>query len=260
LRINTAATISTIKMSLKCLNPGTKFNQRWTIDKKIGEGSCGSVYSVKERDSEVGELIMKCIQLPKGTSKADKELMKMANTLSYERTLYKGVLNGMTFCAALPLFHYYGEEHGFRYLIMQRLDCDLREYMNSYPASAIPVAEIVNIGLAILEGLEAIHNRGHLYVDVKPDNFMMLRDHPSALSDGTIMHSKLFFVDFGLVEKFTSVQAGGEERERTSRKAIAGTPSFASVDVLSGFSPSRKDDIEALVKFIVFTCLLFSSI
>lgn len=229
------------------IKSGTKFNDRWTIDKKIGEGSCGSVYSLLEKDPSIGDLIIKCIQLPKGNSKADKELTKLANTLSYERSLYKGVLNGMDFCAALPLYHYYGEEHGCRYLIMQRLDCDLREYMASFHSSKLPVLEIANIGLAILQGLEAIHNRGYLYVDVKPDNFMIMRDQHFTLKDGTSMNNKLFFVDFGLVEKFTSVQAGGEERERTQRKGIAGTPNFASVDVLSGYSPSRKDDIEALV-------------
>lgn len=241
----------TISLSvMSAITSGVKFSGKWTIGEKIGEGSCGSVFSLRERDPSVGDLIIKCIKLPTGRKKAtDKELAKVANTLSYERTLYKGVLNGMDFCVGLPLFHYFGEDHGYRYLVMERLDCDLRDVIDN---ESLSISEVAKIGLAILQGLEAIHKKGYLFVDVKPDNFMLRKNHTYTLSDGTKLDHKLYFVDFGLVEKYRTVQSGGAERERSTRTAIAGTPSFASIDVLSGFSPSRKDDIEALVQTELF--------
>jgi serine/threonine protein kinase len=44
------------------------------------------------------------------------------------------------------------------------------------------LASISSIGVQILEGLHWIHSKGFLFVDVKPDNFMLKKD-------------RLYFVD-----------------------------------------------------------------
>lgn len=58
---------------------------------------------------------------------------------------------------------------------------------------------------------------------------------------------KLRFIDFGLMEKFTQYMSGGGQRERGSRAVVAGTHLYASLAVLRGEVPSRRDDVEAVV-------------
>jgi serine/threonine protein kinase len=82
-------------------------------------------------------------------------------------------------------------------------------------------------------------SQGFLFVDVKPENFMM-KVVPSG-------EEKLRFIDFGLMEKYTQYTSGGAQRERGSRAAVAGTHLYASLAVLRGEVPSRRDDVEAMV-------------
>lgn len=77
-----------------------------------------------------------------------------------------------------------------------------------------------------------------MFVDIKPDNFMIK----------TISRvDKLFFIDFGLMEKLTSYMAGGAQREAVHRNVIAGTAAFVSLGVHQGQTPSKRDDVEAMV-------------
>lgn len=66
------------------------------------------------------------------------------------------------------------------------------------------------------------------------------------------IHDELYFIDFGLAEKYTQYISAGSQRERTQRNGVAGTPSYASLDILAGYSPCRKDDIESLVRILFF--------
>jgi serine/threonine protein kinase len=238
------------------IGQGTIFGKRWTVAQKLGEGGCASVYALKENDPTIGSLVIKCTKLPTGKSKADKEQMKIANTLNYERMLYKGVLTGFKYCVKLPTQNYYGEEHQVRYLVMGRLDYDLRHLATCGATNAPSTQTISLLGTQILEGLELLHAKGYLFVDVKPDNFMIKKDrhHRSGEHEFTSA-DELYFVDFGLAEKFTQYLSNGAQRERTMRTGLAGTPSYASIDLLEGHSPCRKDDLEALVRCVVHSLL-----
>ena len=80
----------------------------------------------------------------------------------------------------------------------------------------------------------------------------MLQRTSGCLSCADIMEGdKLYFIDYGLVEKYTSYVSGGAHKEQSDRKGVAGTPAFASLTVHEGCNPSRRDDIEALVIFIL---------
>lgn len=244
------------------IGKGTKFGKKWTLGEKLGEGGCASVYALQETDPAIGSLVIKCTKLPTGKSKADKEQLKIANTLNYERMLYKGVLNDFKYCVKLPQQSYYGEENSIRYLVMARMDYDLRHLATMSHRggdkgghTALSTQSLSLIGQQILEGLEILHSKGYLFVDVKPDNFMIRKNRSSSSSargggcdsNDFTLADELFFVDFGLAEKFTQYMSNGAQRERTMRVGLAGTPSYASIDLLEGHSPCRKDDLEALV-------------
>ena len=164
------------------LKRGTILGDRWEISSLLGEGACAKVYSVKGTAKNCDyDLVAKVALLAIGKSKKDKQQERMCNTLNYEYMMYNGLFNNFPHRARTPE-KFYGNDNtaGVRYLVMEKLDCDLVDLSKN--ASAVTPPKVAAIGLQILEGLGWIHNKNYMFVDVKPDNFMLKGD-------------KLFFVD-----------------------------------------------------------------
>jgi hypothetical protein len=115
-------------------------------------------------------------------------------------------------------------------MVMERMDRDLVSLGKSKPSTK----QIAELGLQILDGLKFLHTLGFLFVDVKPDNFMLKEDGKS-----------LCFVDFGCVERWTSYNGAGH-REQVGVCGPVGTPNFVSLAMQKGMQVSRIDDVEAL--------------
>lgn len=123
---------------------------------------------------------------------------------------------------------------GVRYLIMERMKCDLVQQCSD-SGGCIAASAIAAYGLQILDGLEWMHRKGFGFVDVKPQNFMLD-------SSGQVK-----FIDYGLIERLVSSAAGGVRDGTAVCAEPQGTPTFSSVAVDNGAVPSPKDDIEAMV-------------
>jgi len=208
------------------LAKGTVLNNSWRIESFLGEGACAKVYVVNPTGKSINyNVVAKVIPTGNGTkSKKDKEQEKLANTLYYEYVLLTGLLAEFPYRAELPTkFYGVDEEKKLRYLVMERFEYDLKHL--SQQASITP-AKVADIGLQILKGLQWLHQKGFIFVDVKPDNFMM-------------KSNKAYFVDFGLVERI-GVTPPGQARD------FAGTPTYCSLNLNRGGEPSPADDVEGL--------------
>lgn len=216
-----------------CLRSGTVLGGRWRLGTVIGEGACGKVYSVNStlvaNPSEGYDMVIKVIPtgVP-GKPKLSKIQERVANTLNYEYMLYTGLLLAFDSKPRLP-DRFYGVDQGVRYLVMERLEQDLVAYASQVPRPTIE--KIADIGLQIFAGLKWFHEKGFLFVDVKPQNFMLKR-------------GKLYFVDYGLVERWVSYNSNGARAIEVQE--LAGTPSFCGSAVLTGCTPARRDDLEAM--------------
>jgi serine/threonine protein kinase len=117
--------------------------------------------------------------------------------------------------------------------------------------SSTPSLQTIScLGIQILDGLRDMHRRGYVFVDIKPDNFMVLKDPKAAKSRSEAdfySEDKLFFVDFGLMEKLRAYNGNGQ-RENVARATLAGNASYCSLDVHACAVPAAKDDLEALVR------------
>ena len=214
---------------------------KWVVGAKVGEGACGQVYEVVASTSSSSSSssygtsssssscrwVAKVIPLPpSGKGKAAKEQERLCNTLFYEYTLFHGQLAEFTFRPAIPdlmNFHGVDDAAGVRYLIMERFERDLVAFAKASPKPT--PSQVAAIGLQVLEGLEWLHRKGLLFIDVKPDNFMLNAD------------GRVSFVDYGLVERWVSPMGGAKP---DVARAMVGTPTFASVDVHRGRTPMRK--------------------
>ncbi len=163
------------------LPSATILGNKWVIERFVGEGACAKVYSVNEVNRSLDyDVVAKVIPLAKTKSKKDKEQDRICNTLNYEYILYTGLLVDFP-CAPRRPAKFYGDDQlaGVRYLVMERLDMDL---IGLAKAGIPSVSTVGNLGLQILEGLRWLHAKNFVFVDVKPDNFMLKND-------------KLYFVD-----------------------------------------------------------------
>ena len=161
---------------------------------------------------------------------------------------------------------------GYRYLCMERMDGPLTDVVPLLVASAkkkksattttgssTGVIDIGPIATTLISHMEAFHAMRLLFVDVKADNFM-LAPEPSAASGGKkkgrkstssssasqLLADRIRLIDFGLVEKYRDLSRGGHREDAHPDAQFVGTPEYASINVLGGHTPSRRDDLEAV--------------
>jgi len=173
---------------LSNLSKGAIVNNAWHVDELLGNGAHAQVYSVRADSSNSSsdnyEVVMKVIPFIKSIAKTKNkkvsEQEKICNTLYYEYTMYIGLLNGFPYCPRTPKKFYGNDEVlGLRYLVMERLDQDLLHYSQSRQLTPFDIGVI---GEQILDGLNWIHDKNFLFIDLKPANFMLKGD-------------RLYFVD-----------------------------------------------------------------
>ncbi len=176
-----------------------------------------------------------------------------------EYSLHVGHFRGFGHSAEFPAPKFcYGEESqtsigAVRFLIMQRLDADLPGYISSLVSRGVTVTQLSTVvsrlGTQLLTGMRAMHEKGFVFVDVKPANFMV------TTTSSTDTDPRLFFIDFGLVERYTAATSGSAHRPDIPGGIPKGTPSFMSLAVQRGGVVARRDDLEAVVSLIHFTAL-----
>ena len=84
--------------------------------------------------------------------------------------------------------------------------------------------------------IRTLHEKGYLYRDVKPSNFMLKR---SELDQNK---GRIYLIDLGLCKKFTKKDTNQHIPMRVNKKMI-GTPIFCSLNVHHGIETSRRDDL-----------------
>ncbi|EQC30607.1 CK1/CK1 protein kinase [Saprolegnia diclina VS20] len=222
------------------LKKGLQLKQ-WVLGEKLGSGACSDVYEVAPLKGNGGQrYAMKVSPIPAPTVGKKKRKKthadRSADALYAEHLLYVNSLAGHAGIPTLPATGAYGEDKGYRFLVLERLGRTLEDVKVAH--GRLPEISVARLGLEIMAILQHIHSKRLLFVDVKPENFML----------NTAPETTVYCVDFGIAERFLLV-TGAHKPFKTG--GVVGTPTFLSVNCHEGSTPSRRDDIEALL----YVCL-----
>lgn len=196
---------------------GRIFFNKYTLEKKLGEGSFGSIYSAR---CEQELFAIKFEDKNKGQNLLESE----AYVMSY--------LHG----PRIPYVKSYGYSGDFNVLVMELMGKSLEDLFENLPSKKMSVRCVCNIAIQLIENLQFIHDKHIIHRDIKPDNFVIGKGEKSKY---------IFILDFGLAKKFRS-STTLKHYPMVKKKKLTGTARYASINALAGYGQSRRDDLEAV--------------
>lgn len=156
----------------------------------------------------------------------------------------------------------------FRYLVMERMAAPLSEIVpillsNSSSSSKAASTKIPlgDVATSLFNCIHAMHTQNYLFQDVKPDNFMLAKpsnnnNNSRGKKTSNNVASRIRLIDFGLVERYSDMSSTSHREDAFPGAPLVGTPTYASLNVMGGHTPSRRDDLEALGYVICEVILL----
>ena len=190
---------------------------KYTLVKKLGAGSFGSIYSAKENNNWYA---IKFENKNKGQNLLENE----AYIMSY--------LNS----PRIPAVKSFGYSGDYNVLIMELMGKSLEDLFENLPNKKMTIRCVCNLGIQMIEIMEFIHNKHIIHRDIKPDNFVMGKG---------IKGKFLYLLDFGLSKKYRS-STTLKHYPLIKRKKLTGTARYASINALNGITQSRREDLEAI--------------
>jgi len=194
------------------VQPGTLLEGKYRLVEPIGEGGMGSVWRA-EHVTLARRVAIKFIRAdhdPGSVSRFEREARVAAQI--HHRHVVDIIDFGTTPDDRTP------------YIVMELLEGEtLTQRMDrSHP---IPVPELLDIAIAALSGLEAVHAAGIVHRDLKPDNIFLVRELDEVVPK---------ILDFGMSRVTDASPAAPANATITGGGMIVGTPYYMSAEQASG--------------------------
>lgn len=188
----------------------TSFHKRYRIERKLGQGSFATVYSVVDTKREFSE---------------DDVVVRVSEKAGSDPRKELGILQKVSqipYC--VKLFDYF-LEGGFAYLVIERCDMEMFEVLRS--TTNLTERLFVPLAIDMLAGLAALHALRIIHRDVKPANFLFS------------MRSRILkLCDFGISECLTW--------KKPFATGLCGTAPFMSPEMLKHEPYGVQTDIWSL--------------
>jgi len=206
--------------------PGTRFGP-YEIDAPLGAGGMGEVY--RGRDTRLERKVAVKILPPHLSSNPElkKRFEREARTISS--------LQHPHICVLYDL----GNDHGTDFLVMEYLEGEtLAERLQH---NAMPVGEILRIGIEVADALDKAHGEGIVHRDLKPANIFLTKQG----------HTKI--LDFGLAtcrpgngldsDSLAEGETLGPDNQLTSPGQAVGTVAYMSPEQARGERLDARSDL-----------------
>jgi eukaryotic-like serine/threonine-protein kinase len=213
---------------------GQVLDQRYQINRKLGEGGMSYVYQAQEIGTDKPVAVK--ILIPRlSRDPASVERLRREATIATR-------LNHPNVCPILRM----GEtSEGLIYLVMPYLE---GEPLSEHEArrGPFPVADGITLLVQVCQGLGHAHDLQIIHRDLKPENVMLVPD------PGESTGFRAVVMDFGLAKER---RAGPDVVKLTATGIVLGTPEFMSPEQIRGKPLDGRSDVYALaiLAFELFT-------
>jgi len=213
---------------------GQTLDQRYQINRKLGEGGMSYVYQAEEIGT--GQTVAVKILIPRlSRDPASVERLRREATIATR-------LNHPNACPILRL----GETPDrIIYLVMPYLEGEpLSEHESR--RGPFPAAEGIPLLIQVCHGLGHAHELQIIHRDLKPENVMLVPDPAAPTGFRAVV------LDFGLAKER---RAGPDVVKLTATGIVLGTPEFMSPEQIRGKPLDGRSDVYALaiLAFELFT-------
>jgi serine/threonine protein kinase len=181
---------------------------------KIGKGGMGDIYkAMQEPLNRVVAIKVLPLQLSRDAEFAKRfEIEAKAISMLQHQNIVT--------------IHEYGEDDGYRYIVMQFIDgMDLGNYIAE--TKVIAISDIIDFSKQICRGLLYAHHHNVVHRDIKPQNILLDKDN--------VIH----ITDFGIAKIFSTTGI-------TQTGSTVGTPEYMSPEQAMGKKIDAQSDIYSL--------------
>jgi len=209
-------------MSEPLLSPGDRLGP-YRVHDRLGAGGMGEVF--RAVDTRLGRAVAVKVLSAHGAHDPDR-LQRFQQEAR--------VVAALSHANVLAL-HDVGSQGGVDYAVFELLEGQtLRRRLESGP---LPVAQAVDYGVQICRGLAAVHERGVVHRDLKPDNVFVTRG------------GEIKILDFGLAklsQRGSGIAACSHDRTPTEPGLLVGTCGYMAPEQARGRPADARSDIFSL--------------
>ena len=203
---------------------GTVLDEKYRLDKKIGEGGMGAVY----RATHVHMDSAFAVKLLHKSMVADQQAVERFRREARAAARIRHA-------NAVSVTDFGVTKEGTVYLVMEYLEGgDLRDKLRK--VRLMQPADTVRIMVQTCAAIEEAHRKGIVHRDLKPDNIWLLQREGS--QDDFVK-----VLDFGIAKLKT---AGGSASNLTQQGMIVGTPHYMSPEQCRGEDLDARSDLYSL--------------
>lgn len=207
---------------------GTDINN-YTVTKYINSGSFGHVVEAKHKKTD--KLV--ALKIPIKTKERDGQKCLLDEAKIYNSLLREGDIIGITNVKIIKC-------KDLKILVMDLLGPSLENILRK--RKQFRLKSIILLAVQLIEIMKSIHSKGYIHRDIKPDNFVLDKEH----------QKKLYCIDFGLASKYIKRGTDNEHVKMTKNHKFLGTARYSSIASHIGNSQSRKDDLESIGYLLIY--------